>query len=83
MVEREFMEKVDTVEECGAIVSKVGGRFCVATGRVTLGGRGRKKSKGEVHIRVVLKNVVQRSFGLIVAGGSTSWEVISWSEMKA
>ena len=32
MVEREFMEKVDTVEECGAIVSKVGGRFCVADG---------------------------------------------------
>ena len=83
MVDRYFAETVDTKYEGVTIVSKVGGRFCVATGRVTLGGRGRKKSKGEVHIRVVLKNVVQRSFGLIVAGGSTSWEVISWSEMKA
>ena len=40
MVEREFTEIVDTAEEVGTIVSKIGGRFCAATAVVTLGGRG-------------------------------------------
>ena len=39
MVEREFTETGDTVEEGGILVSKIGGRFCAATGEVTLGGR--------------------------------------------
>ena len=39
MVEREFAETVDTAEECGTVVSKVGGRFCIATVVLTLGGR--------------------------------------------
>ena len=30
MVEREFTETVDTVEEGGILVSKIGGRFCAA-----------------------------------------------------
>ena len=40
MVEREFTDIVDTAEEGGTVVSKIGGRFCSATGEVTLGGRG-------------------------------------------
>ena len=45
MVGREFTEKVDTTEEGGTVVSKIGGRFCTATGGMTLGGRGVTKSK--------------------------------------
>ena len=32
MKEREFAEMVDTAEEGGTVVSKLGGRLCVATG---------------------------------------------------
>ena len=42
MVERDFTETVDTAEESGNRVSKVCGSFCLATGGVTLGGRGGK-----------------------------------------
>ena len=42
MVERGFTDTSDTVEEGGAAVSKIGGRFCTTTGGVTLGGRGGK-----------------------------------------
>ena len=43
MVDREFVETVNTAEEGGIIVSKVGVRFCVYTGGVTMGGRGGEK----------------------------------------
>ena len=43
MVEREFAETVDTVEEDGIVESKIVGRFCVAIGGVTFGGRGGTK----------------------------------------
>ena len=46
MVEREFTETVNVTKEGGTAVSKFGGRFCVATGVVTLGGSRDKKSKG-------------------------------------
>ena len=46
MVNRHFVEAVNTTEEGGTVVSKVGGRYCVSNGGVTLGGRGGKKSKG-------------------------------------
>ena len=72
MVDRYFVETVNTTEEGGTVVSKVDGRFYVATGGVTLGGRGGKKSKGGVHRRGELNYVVQRSVGLIVAGVNTS-----------
>ena len=83
MVDRYFVETLDTKYEGGTVVSKVGGRYCVSNGGVTLGGRGGKKSKGGVQRRVGINNVVQRSFGLMVAGVNTSWEMISGSEMKA
>ena len=46
MVEREFAETFDTVEEDGIVESKIGGGFCVAVGGVTFGGRVGTKSKG-------------------------------------
>ena len=49
MVEREFKETVNTVEEGGAVVSKIGGRFFAATRGVALGGRGGTKSKAVFH----------------------------------
>ena len=58
MVERKFTETVDTAEEGGTAASKVGGRFCVATGGVNLGGRGGAKSKGGVHRRGGLNNML-------------------------
>ena len=82
MVDREFFETVDTMEEGGTVVGKSGGRFCVATGGVTLGRRGGKKSKGGFHRRIGINNVLQRSAGLMVAGGNASWERMSGSEMK-
>ena len=36
MVERESTETVDTMEESGNVLIKLGGRFCVSTGGVTL-----------------------------------------------
>ena len=60
MVDRYFAEIVDTKYEGGTVVSKVGGRFCDANGRVALGGIVRKKSKGGVHRRVGINNVVHR-----------------------
>ena len=45
MGDMEFTETVDTTEEGDTLVIKLGGRFCVATGGVTLGGRGGTKSK--------------------------------------
>ena len=77
------METVNTVEEADTVVSKLGGRFYVATGRVTLGGRGGTKSKGGLHRRGGIKNVVQSSIGSMVVGGNTSWERMSGSVMKA
>ena len=37
MVERDFAEIVDTAEEGGTVVRKIGGRFCVANGGVASG----------------------------------------------
>ena len=45
MTEMEFTDTVYTSEEGGTVVSKIGGRFCTATGGMTLGGRGVTKSK--------------------------------------
>ena len=72
MVDREFVETVNTAEEVGIIVSKVGVRFCVYTGGVTLVRRGGTKSKGGFHRRIGINNVLQRSAGLMVAGGNAS-----------
>ena len=83
MVERDFTEIVHTVEEGGTIVSKVGGRFFVAARGVTLGGRVLMNSKGRVHRRGGINNVLHRSIGLLMAGRNTSWERISGSEMMA
>ena len=58
MVEREFTETVDTAEEDSNVVSKIGGRFCAANGGVNLGGRGGAKSKGGVHRRGGLNNML-------------------------
>ena len=66
------METVDTAEEGGTIVIKVGGKLCVATGGVTLGRRGGTKSKGGVHGRGGINGVVQRSVGLMAEGGNIS-----------
>ena len=46
MSEREFTETVDNMEEGVTVVSKVSGRFCVATVQVTLGVIRGTKSKG-------------------------------------
>ena len=72
MVEREFTETVTTPDEGGTKVSKLFGRFCVASGGVTLGGRVGTKSKGGGHRRCLINNVVQRSVGLMVAVENTS-----------
>ena len=79
MVYREFTEIFNTAEEGGTVVSKVGGRFYVATGGVTLGGRGGINSKWGFHIMSGLNDVVQRSVGLMVAGVNISWERMSGS----
>ena len=72
MVENEFLDTVDTAEEGGTIVSKVGGRLCVNTGGSTLVGRGWTKSKGGFHGRIGIKDVAQRSVRLMVVGGKIS-----------
>ena len=71
MVEREFMETVDIVEEGGNIVGKVGGSLGVITGGVILGGRGGTNSKGIFHRSVGINYVVQRFVGSMVGGGNT------------
>ena len=58
MVYRDFTEIFYTAEEGGTVVSKVGGRFCVATGGETLGGRGVTKSKVGFHRRVGINDVI-------------------------
>ena len=83
MVEREFTETVDTIEECGNVVSKVGGGFYVATGGVTLQGIRGMKSKGGVHVRGGINDVLQRSVGLTLVGENTSWESMSVFAMTA
>ena len=72
MVDRYFVETVNTTEEGGTVESKVDGRFYVATGGVTLGGGGGKKSKVGVHRMGEINYVVQRSVILIVAGVNNS-----------
>ena len=83
MVERNLTETVNTAEEGGTIVSKIGGRFCVSIGGVTLGGRGRTKSKSGFHVMVGRNVFVHRSSGLMVVGGNTSWERMSRSAIIA
>ena len=83
MVERDFIETVDTAEEDGNIVSKIGGRFCAANGGMTLGGRGGMKSKAGLHGIGGRKNVAHRSVGLMVVGVNTSWERMSRSAIMA
>ena len=73
-MEREFTETVHTAEESVTVVSKAGEQFCVTTGEVTLLGREGTKSKGGIHRRGGLNNVIQSSVILIVEGGNTSWE---------
>ena len=79
MVYIELTDTVNTAEEGGTVVSKVDGRFCVATGGVTLGGRGGTKSKGGFDRRSGLNYVVQRSIKLMAAGVNNSWERMSGS----
>ena len=68
MVEREITEKVNNAEEGGTVVSKIDGRFCAATGRVTLGERGGTKSKAEFHGMGGRNDVVHRFVGSMVVG---------------
>ena len=70
MVEREFIEKVDIAEEGSTIVSKIGERFCAATGRVSLRGRGGTKSKSGFHGMGGCNDVAHRSVGSMVVGGN-------------
>ena len=79
----EFMETADNEEEGGTIVSKLGGKLCVPTGGVTLGGRGGNNSKGGVLGRGEIKNLVKRSVGLMVVGENSSQESMSGLSMKA
>ena len=83
VVERDFTETVDTAEEGGTVVSKIGGRFCAVTGGVTLGGRGGTKSKVGFHVMGGRNNTVHSFVGLMVLGGNTSWERMSGSEIMA
>ena len=83
MVEREFAETFDTVEEDGIVESKIGGGFCVAVGGVTFGGRVGTNSKGGVHRMGRRNNVEHRPVRLIVAGVNTSWGRITGSAMMA
>ena len=83
MVYRDFTEILDTAEEGGTVVSKVGGRFCVATGGETLGGRGVTKSKEGFHRSGGINDMVQRSVLLMAAGGNNSWGRMSGLVMKA
>ena len=71
------METVDTVEEVSTVVSKIDGRFCVATGGVTLGGRGGTNSKSGFHGMGGCNNISHRSAELMVVRGNTSWERMS------
>ena len=57
--------------------------FCIDTGEVTVGGRRGTNSQGVVHGKGGINNVVQRFVGLMLAGGNTSWERMSGSEMTA
>ena len=72
MEEINFTETVDTAEDGGTIVSKLGGRLCVATVGLTLLGIVGKKSKLVVHGRGGINDVVKRSVGLVVAGVNIS-----------
>ena len=74
MVEKDFTETVDNAEEVGTVVSKIGGRFCAATGGVTLGGRRGTKSKLGFHGMGGRNDVAHMSVGLMVVEGNTSWE---------
>ena len=77
MVDREFTETVDNVEEGCNIVSEIGGMFCTATAGLTLGGIGGTKSKAGFHGMGERNDVAHRSVGLMVVGGNTSWERMS------
>ena len=66
MVDRQVTDTVDTAEEDSTVVSKIGGRFCAATGKMTLGGRIEMKSKAGFH-RIGGRNyVAHRSVGSMV-----------------
>ena len=60
-------------------MSKIGGRFCAATGKMTLGGRIEMKSKAGFHGIGGRNYVAHRSIGSIVVGGNTSWKRMSGS----
>ena len=73
MVDIEFMETGDTAKEGGTVVSKVSGRFYIATGGVTLRGRGVTNLERVVKIRGGLNDMIQRSIRFMVVGGNISW----------
>ena len=72
MAERNFTETVDTAEEGGTVVSKIGEMFCAATGGVTLGRRGGTKSKVGFHVMGGRNNVAHRYVWSMVVGGNIS-----------
>ena len=83
VVEREFMLTVNNMEEGGTVVSKIGGRFCAATGEVTLGGREGTNSKAGFHGMGGHNDLIHRSVGLMVVVGNTSWERMYVSSIMA
>ena len=83
VAERNFAKTVDTTEEGGTVVSKVCGRLCVATGGVTLVGRGGKNPKGGVQVKGGTNKAAQRSIRLMVTGRNISWDRIPRLEMTA
>ena len=60
-------------------MSKIGGRFCAATGKMTLGGRIEMKSKAGFHGIGGRNYVAHRSVGSMVVGRNTSWKRMSGS----
>ena len=83
MVEREFTETVYTAGEGGTVVIKIGGSFFTATGGVTLGGIGSKKSKAGFHGMGGRNDVAHRSVRSMLVEGNTSWERMSGSAIMA
>ena len=83
MAERNFTETVDTAEEGGTVVSKIGEMFCAATGGVTLGRRGGTKSKVGFHVMGGRNNVAHRYVWSMVVGGNIYWEKMYGSAIMA
>ena len=71
------METVNTAEEGGSIVSKIGGSFFAATEGGTLGGILGTKSKAGFHRMGGRKKFAHSSVRLMVVGGNTPWEKMS------